>query len=130
MGTSHIQISIMNTVALCVLVLAAVASARPRYLVIPLEDVEFMDGAPRLPIYTMPGLARQTRQVQQEEDMELIQPQRYIGQRRQDEPASSSSNSYAAPAAPAGPDHVDYGAYAGGYGSFGWYTDHPVALRR
>merc|ERR1719245_888017 len=98
-------------ISLCVAV-AAVSSA-PRYLVIPIEDVD------------MPSLARQARQVE-EEDSYQVAPQPY-GQDSQ----ASGSEAYGAPhSAPAhaGPDHVDYGAYTGGYGAFGWYTDHPVLL--
>ena len=53
-----------------VLILAAlvtVCAARPRFLVIPLEDVEFQ-GMPRFPVYRMPaGLARQARAAQDED---------------------------------------------------------------
>ena len=94
-------------------VVVASVSAAPRYLVIPIEDVDLSNLAGQsIPVYRMPGLARQARQL--EEDSE-----------------PSASNPYAAPHAPApvgGPDHVDYGAYTGGYGAFGWYTDHPVLL--
>merc|ERR1711950_24623 len=87
---------------------------RPRYIVLPIEDVDLSALVGQtLPVYRMPGLMRQARQV---EEAEL----------RDSQPAGSSG--YAAPAGPAGPDHVDYGAYTGGYGAFGWYTDHPVSL--
>ena len=103
----------------------ASVSAAPRYLVIPVEDVDFSNFAGRtLPVVRMPGLMRQARQV--EEDSFQLAP---LSTRRDSEPAGS--NAYGAPhAAPAhaGPDHVDYGAYTGGYGAFGWYTDHPVSL--
>ena len=76
--TSHCNVlKYRNTDSLCkdlaqVLVLAAlvaVSSARPRFLVIPLEDVEFEGGMmPRLPVYRMPaGLARQARAAQDED---------------------------------------------------------------
>merc|ERR1712002_585290 len=94
--------------------LVAVSSGAPRYLVIPIEDVDFGNSNLRL---RMPeGLARQARAAQQD---------RY--QEPNFDAAPAASNAYAAPAA-AGPDHVDYGAYTGGYGAFGWYTDHPVLL--
>eukprot|EP00090_Calanus_glacialis_P046303 TRINITY_DN902_c0_g1_i2.p2 TRINITY_DN902_c0_g1~~TRINITY_DN902_c0_g1_i2.p2 ORF type:complete len:120 (-),score=32.11 TRINITY_DN902_c0_g1_i2:54-413(-) len=114
-------------VFLAITTIIAVSSGAPRYLVIPIEDVDFGDSnmAQRFPIYRMPALARQARAAQQEEDSFQIAPQL---QQRQYEPETSASNSYSAPAAPAGPDHVDYGAYTGGYGAFGWYTDHPVLL--
>merc|ERR1712076_11067 len=100
--------------------LAAVACARPRYLVIDLEAME----EPRAVEMGMPRLAR-TARMAQEEDSYQSAPQ-YAHPRSDQEGAQS--NAYAAPAASAGPDHVDYGAYTGGYGAFGWYTDHPVLL--
>merc|ERR1711902_139785 len=100
-----INITMKVLISLCVAV-AAVSSA-PRYLVIPIEDVDMssLAGA-SIPVFRMPGLTRQASQA-------------------------SGSEAYGAPhSAPAhaGPDHVDYGAYTGGYGAFGWYTDHPVLL--
>merc|ERR1719389_1049042 len=94
-------------ISLCVAV--AAVSAAPRYLVIPIEDVDMssLAGA-SIPVFRMPGLARQARQVE-EEDSYQVAPQPY----GQDSQASGS---------------VDYGAYTGGYGAFGWYTDHPVLL--
>merc|ERR1711862_897717 len=46
----------------------AAVSAAPRYLVIPIEDVDMSSlmGA-SIPVYRMPGLARQARQVLDEE---------------------------------------------------------------
>ena len=93
----------------------ASVSAAPRYIVLPIEDVDLSALVGQtLPVYRMPGLVRQARQV--EDQMELRDNQ------------AAGSNAYGAPAGPAGPDHVDYGAYTGGYGAFGWYTDHPVSL--
>merc|ERR1712241_1225032 len=105
MGVTHC-LNMKVFIALAALV--AVSSGAPRYLVIPIEDVDFGNSNLRLPVYRMPGLARQARAAQEDQYQEP---------------------SYdAAAAAPAGPDHVDYGAYTGGYGAFGWYTDHPVLL--
>merc|ERR1719266_411284 len=105
-------------------VVVASVSAAPRYIVLPIEDVDLSALVGQtLPVYRMPGLMRQARQVEDEMDSFQMAP------RRDSEPAGS--NAYGAPhAAPAhaGPDHVDYGAYTGGYGAFGWYTDHPVLL--
>merc|ERR1712154_506301 len=105
-------------------VVVASVSAAPRYIVLPIEDVDLSALVGQtLPVYRMPGLMRQARQVEDELDSFQMAPH------RDSEPAGS--NAYAAPhAAPAhaGPDHVDYGAYTGGYGAFGWYTDHPVLL--
>ena len=67
----------------------------------------------------MPGLMRQARQADEDQETLLSDSQ------------GAGSTLYGAPhAAPAqiGPDHFDYGAYTGGYGAFGWYTDHPVLL--
>merc|ERR1712020_735268 len=108
-------------------VVVASVSAAPRYIVLPIEDVDLSALVGQtLPVYRMPGLMPQARQVEDELDSFQMAPQAL---RRDSEP--DGSNAYAAPhAAPAhaGPDHVDYGAYTGGYGAFGWYTDHPVLL--
>ena len=47
----------------------SVSFGRPRYLVIPLEDVEFTNSAAAqsFPVYRMPELARQARAAQEEE---------------------------------------------------------------
>merc|ERR1712055_1136487 len=101
--------------------LIAVSTAAPRYVVIPIEDVDFSSSSllNKLPSYRLPSIARHARAAQ-EEDSHQSAPRQY----QQD---TAASNAYANPA-PAGPDHVDYGAYTGGYGAFGWYTDHPVLL--
>ena len=55
------------TQVLILAALVAVSAARPRFLVIPLEDVEFQ-GTPSFPVYRMPaGLARQARAAQDED---------------------------------------------------------------
>merc|ERR1719458_1466822 len=95
--------------------LVAVSAGRPRFLVIPLEDVEFQ------------GLARQARAAQDEDSYQSA-PYADAPYAQERDAQASGSNAYAAPHAAAGPDHVDYGAYTGGYGAFGWYTDHPVLL--
>ena len=105
------------------LVVASV-SAAPRYIVLPIEDVHLSALVGQtLPVYRMPGLMRQARQVEDELDSFQMAPRgaSQIGLRRDSETAAS--NAYAAPhavPAHAGPDHVDYGAYTGGYGAFGW----------
>ena len=59
----------------------AAASAAPRYLVIPIEDVDWSQaGLQRLPIYRMPGLARQARAAQEDQDSYQIAPQTYSDQ--------------------------------------------------
>merc|ERR1712071_386418 len=134
--------------------MVAVSAARPRFLVIPIEDVDFEGSMGQLPVYRMPQLARQARMAQEEQDSfqigpyetidslgpkkqyvqsrdsETFEEQRQYPQSERRDSAQSSSNASAAPAAHAGPDHVDYGAYTGGYGAFGWYTDHPVLLTK
>ena len=50
--------------------LVAVSSSRPRYLVIPLEDVDFEGGQfGQLPVYRIPQLARQARAAQEEDSL-------------------------------------------------------------
>merc|ERR1712127_13191 len=48
--------------------LVAVSAARPRFLVIPIEDVDFEGSRGQLPVYRMPQLARQARMAQEEQD--------------------------------------------------------------
>ena len=47
--------------------LVAVSTGRPRYLVIPIEDVDFSGSSmnQQFPIYRMPELARQARAAQE-----------------------------------------------------------------
>ena len=51
----------------------AVSFGRPRYLVIPLEDVEFTNSAAAqsFPVYRMPELARQARAAQEEDSYQV-----------------------------------------------------------
>merc|ERR1711994_335924 len=110
MGSQNITMKLFLSLA----VVVASVSAAPRYIVLPIEDVDLSALVGQtLPVYRMPGLVRQARQVEQQELRDT---------------QAAGSNTYSAPAGPAGPDHVDYGAYTGGYGAFGWYTDHPVSL--
>merc|ERR1712020_684450 len=125
MGLTHCNPE-MKVLILAALV--AVCAGRPRFLVIPLEDVEF-DGPARFPVFRMPaGLARQARAAQDEDSYQSAPyaDAPYDAQPR--DAQASGSNASSAPAPHAGPDPVDYGAYTGGYGAFGWYTDHPVLL--
>merc|ERR1711936_676214 len=76
-----------------------------------------------------PGLARQARMAQEEQDSyqsapSFLPPASQYADARDDSAGSASgAPAYGAPgpAPHAGPDHVDYGAYTGGYGAFGWY---------
>merc|ERR1711992_102911 len=127
MGSHNITMKLFLSLA----VVVASVSAAPRYIVLPIEDVDLSALVGQtLPVYRMPGLMRQARQVEDELDSFRTPPQMVPQALRRDS-ETAASNAYAAPhAAPAhaGPDHVDYGAYTGGYGAFGWYTDHPVLL--
>jgi len=136
-------LSKMKQIILLIGVVAlGVVSARPRYLVIPIEDVEFMDNM-QLPVYSMPQLHHRIRRQAPEEQaisanngapIYVEQAQRrddgipafsIPAEIRQAEDAiTAGSNNYAHGSH--GPDYVDYGAYTGGYGAFGWYSDHPV----
>merc|ERR1712126_576937 len=98
-GDSHTDMKFLILAAL-----AAVASARPRYLVIDLDAME----DPRAVEMMMPRLARTARMAQDEENYQAG-PSYQAYDRSDSEPAGS--NAYSAPAASAGPDHVDYGAY-------------------
>merc|ERR1712080_714122 len=68
MGTVAHTDHIMKLFVLAALV--ACASSRPRFLVIPLDDMqdlELMDVMQNFPMYRMPGLARQARAAQEED---------------------------------------------------------------
>merc|ERR1711992_7396 len=111
----HSRLITVMKLFLSLAVVVASVSAAPRYIVLPIEDVDLSPLVGQtLPVYRMPGLMRQARQVEQQE--------------MRGDSQTAGSSAYSAPAGPAGPDHVDYGAYTGGYGAFGWYTDHPVSL--
>merc|ERR1712098_841969 len=67
MGVTHC-LNMKVFIALAALV--AVSSGAPRYLVIPIEDVDFGNSNLRLPVYRMPGLARQARAAQEDQYQE------------------------------------------------------------
>ena len=101
---------------LCFVALAAVASARPRFLAIPLEDVEFFRGQP-YPV--------QHRIVRRAGKLFQSAAISYLGRSNmffflltaaRDEPEAAADSSYGrAPASyGGGNDYVDYGAYTGG----------------
>ncbi|XP_037082841.1 uncharacterized protein LOC119103415 [Pollicipes pollicipes] len=98
----------MNSTLLVLTALLAVAVAmpRPRYALVPIEDLRYL--APRV---------RVPRQVQ------VADPQphylRQVPQPSEDRFVRQAGGDY-------GGDQVDYGAYTGGYGAFGWYADYPV----
>merc|ERR1711962_452892 len=75
--------------------LLPLALSRPRFLVIPLDDLEdseLMSALSSFPVYRNPGLARQARAAQEEDDYQSA-PQYYEPRDTQ----ASGSNSYAAP---------------------------------
>lgn len=133
----------MKQIALVFCLLAVGTSyAFPRYLVIPLEDVEFAENM-NLPIYGMSQMHHRVRRQLPDSQLPsaangapvFLEP----AQRRDDgipaftipaeirqaeDAITAGSNNYAHGSH--GPDYVDYGAYTGGYGAFGWYSDHPV----
>merc|ERR1712061_69572 len=64
MGTTHTTMKVLIT--LCAAV--AAVSAAPRYLVIPIEDVDMsVFSGQTLPVYRVPGLARTARMAQEED---------------------------------------------------------------
>merc|ERR1711936_1262521 len=129
MGTNQFSQTILTMKFLAaILLLATLAQARPRYMMVPFDDEyetpqvrfvphtvyhhrtarsAFPDGPPPPPgsVGPAPGSFAIPQAIRAQE--ELI--------------ASASGPSPAI----AGGDAVDYGAYTGGYGAFGWYSDHP-----
>ncbi|KAI9552737.1 hypothetical protein GHT06_020617 [Daphnia sinensis] len=89
-------------VTLCLAAVIAAASARPRFLAIPIEDIQFVSG----PSSFNPAHHRVARQANTDHH----------------EPVPAASGGYPS----GGSDAVDYGAYTGSHGAFGWYSDHPV----
>merc|ERR1712002_274683 len=121
--TTNMQHLLYAAVCLACVCLAA---ARPRFVLVPIEEYEAAQSQPA-PVYIMP--ARQARQLpveyedQQPLYLEAASPQEplYVG-------ASNTHEKRQAPGGGGygGDDYVDYGAYTGKQGAFGWYTDHPV----
>ncbi|EFX84189.1 hypothetical protein DAPPUDRAFT_315173 [Daphnia pulex] len=96
-------------VTLFLAAVVAAASARPRFLAIPIEDIQFLRGPAPYPGFApqQPALrVRRASPIDEERQGAASQPR--------------ASSSYG------GNDYVDYGAYTGGNGAFGWYSDHPV----
>ncbi|XP_067003156.1 uncharacterized protein [Anabrus simplex] len=96
----------------CVLLLVAVCvvavSARPRFLAIPLEDIELVEVAD----FGSAPLVRVARQVAKElEDRDGGRFER---------------GAHHGGGGGDGHDYVDYGAHTGHHGAFGWYADFPV----
>lgn len=106
-----------------VVALVCVVAARPRFIAIPIEDVEFVEvSSPyRQHDYHRP-LVRVVRRA--------VHPYQQTPAERYEEPTPADTNRFERGAyggdGGGGHDYVDYGAYTGGHGAFGWYTDHPV----
>jgi len=142
----------MKQFVLSVVLCAAAASALPaRYIIIPLDDVEFVDQPAYAPSMqqSYPQMMynhRVARQLSEEEPVyssPISSRPQQVANRREGIPSfidaigaagipgaadnlASGSSAYSAP--PQGVDYVDYGAYTGKHGAFGWYSDHPVCL--
>jgi len=100
------------------ILLATVANAMPRYLIVPMENVRFVHGPPQTQLHN-----RVQRSAWPQDEPAFAIPASIRG----DDALAAASGLPGSPAL-AGPDYVDYGAYTGGYGAYGWYTDHPVLI--
>merc|ERR1712025_1177010 len=103
-------ITMKSILSLVILVLVTVIQAMPRYVLIPIEDVAFMQ-PPRsrsaraaCPPPPGPSFALPKEILAAEEQIAL-------------------GSEYAETVK--GDDAVDYGAYTGGYGAFGHYASYP-----
>jgi hypothetical protein len=88
----------------------AVVNARPRFIAIPLDDVQFVEVAD----FSAP-LIRVARQAG-------FQPR----EAENDAEESGRFQRGAHGGGGDGHDYVDYGAHTGHHGAFGWYADFPV----
>merc|ERR1711981_661772 len=111
----HISLFEMK-VFLALSTLMVVAQAMPRYVLVPIEQIQFVK-----PLNVHHRVAR-SAWPQPPDAPGFVIPDNIRA--NEDNLSSGSSPGYAN----AGPDYVDYGAYTGGYGAFGWYTDHPVLV--
>ncbi|XP_014252747.1 uncharacterized protein LOC106668464 [Cimex lectularius] len=82
---------------------------RPRYIAIPIEDVEFLE---------MSTVSKPQFRIPREGQLHAVQdfPQEQ----------TPRDNRYQRQASGGHHDHVDYGAHTGHHGSFGWYAEFPV----
>ncbi|XP_069698846.1 uncharacterized protein [Periplaneta americana] len=92
----------------CVAVLAVV-HARPRFIAIPLDDVQFVevadfDAAPLVRVARQAGFQARDSDVDAEESGRFQR-------------GAHGGDAH---------DYVDYGAHTGHHGAFGWYADFPV----
>ena len=73
MDFKRILILLFSQVFVALATVIAMTSARPRFLVIPIEDVDFGSSniAHSFPVYRMPALARQARNAQDEDSYQI-----------------------------------------------------------
>lgn len=105
--------SVLNLLQLAFAVVCAaffaIASARPRFIAIPLDDVQFVEvadfSAPLIRVARQTGFQSRDAEIDAEESAR-VQRGAHGGDH--------------------GHDYVDYGAHTGHHGAFGWYADFPV----
>ncbi|PSN31643.1 hypothetical protein C0J52_20490 [Blattella germanica] len=107
------KLMILGSVCMAIL---AIVSARPRYIAIPLDDVQFIEVAdfstPLVRVSRQAAFQRSATDVEAEETGRF---QRGI-----------HGGGGGGGGGGDGHDYVDYGAHTGHHGAFGWYADFPV----
>ncbi|RZF43770.1 hypothetical protein LSTR_LSTR009193 [Laodelphax striatellus] len=95
-----------SLVLLACLTAAVLAKPKPRFIAIPLEDVQLVE-VEDLPGSSLVRVPRQIKSADQSADLsaDASRPQRQAHDHHQ---------------------YVDFGAHTGHHGSFGWYADFPV----
>lgn len=87
----------------------AIVSARPRFIAIPLDDVQFVEvadfSAPLIRVSRQAGFQSREAEIDAEESGRFQRG------------AHGGDGHH---------DYVDYGAHTGHHGAFGWYADFPV----
>merc|ERR1712066_226763 len=122
MGTNQFsQTTLTMKFLAAILLLATLAQARPRYMMVPFDD-EYETPQVRFIQHT-PSLSRQGRSAFPD-GPGVAGPAFAIPDTNRAAEGLIAAGSGPSPAI-AGGDAVDYGAYTGGYGAFGWYSDHP-----
>merc|ERR1712077_113220 len=106
MGAVHISLFEMK-VFMGISTLMVVANAMPRYVLVPIEQIQFLR-----PMPTHHRVARSAWPQPPDAPGAFVIPDAIRA--NEDNLSSGSSPGYAN----AGPDYVDYGAYTGGYGAF------------
>ncbi|XP_054266215.1 uncharacterized protein LOC128988694 [Macrosteles quadrilineatus] len=96
----------LMSMLLCLAMMYVVVSARPRYIVIPLDDTEVVEGGWG-PVRRADRVARQA----------------WLGETGDQAPEQDGRVERQAHGHH---EHVDYGAHTGHHGAFGWYADFPV----